>query len=35
MAGHVAGTVQMRSAHNILVGKPEGRSKFGRPRRRW
>jgi hypothetical protein len=22
-------------AHNILVGKPEGRRPLGRPRRRW
>jgi hypothetical protein len=25
----------MRSAYNILVGKPEGKRPFGRPRRRW
>jgi hypothetical protein len=26
---------QMRIALNILVGKPEGKKPFGRPRRRW
>jgi hypothetical protein len=25
----------MRSAYNILVGKPEGRRPLGRPRSRW
>jgi hypothetical protein len=25
----------MRNASNILVGKPEGKRPFGRPRRRW
>ena len=24
-----------RGVHRILVGKPEGRSPLGRPRRRW
>jgi hypothetical protein len=24
-----------RNAYRILVGKPEGRGPFGRPRRRW
>jgi hypothetical protein len=24
-----------RGAYRILVGRPEGRSPFGRPRRRW
>jgi hypothetical protein len=26
---------EVRGAHNILVGKPEGRRSLGRPRRRW
>jgi hypothetical protein len=26
---------EVRVAYNILVGKPEGRSPFGRPRHRW
>jgi hypothetical protein len=26
---------EIRGAYNILVGKPEGRSRLGRPRRRW
>jgi hypothetical protein len=25
----------MRGAYKVLVGKPEGRSPHGRPRRRW
>jgi hypothetical protein len=25
---------EMRNAYNVLVGKPEGKSTFGRPRRR-
>jgi hypothetical protein len=25
----------MRNAYNVLVGKPEGRRPFGRPRHRW
>jgi hypothetical protein len=25
----------MRNAHKILVGKPEGRTRLRRPRRRW
>ena len=24
-----------RSVHKVLVGKPEGKSPLGRPRRRW
>jgi hypothetical protein len=34
-AGHVTGMGEVRSAYNILVGKPEGRRQLGRPRRRW
>jgi hypothetical protein len=26
---------EVRGAYNILVGRPEGRSPIGRPRRRW
>jgi hypothetical protein len=26
---------EMRIAYNILVGKPEGKRSFGRPRRWW
>jgi hypothetical protein len=31
----VARLGEVRSAYNILVGRPEGRSPLGRPRRRW
>jgi hypothetical protein len=34
-AGHVARMREMRNAHRILVGKPEGKRPLGRPRRRW
>jgi hypothetical protein len=34
-AGHVARIGEVRGAHNILVGRPEGRRPLGRPRRRW
>ena len=27
--------VKSRSAHRVLVGKPEGKRPLGRPRRRW
>jgi hypothetical protein len=30
-----AGHVELRGAHNILVGRPEGRRPLGIPRRRW
>jgi len=33
--GHVARTGEMRNAYKILVGKPEGKRPFGRPRPRW
>jgi hypothetical protein len=26
---------QMKNAYEILIGEPEGRRPFGRPRRRW
>jgi hypothetical protein len=34
-AGHVVRMGEVRGAHNILVGRPEGRRPLGRPRRRW
>ena len=34
-AGHVARMEEGRGVHNVLVGKPEGKRRLGRPRRRW
>jgi hypothetical protein len=34
-AGRVARMVEKRYAYRVLVGKPEGQSPVGRPRRRW
>ena len=34
-SGHVAGMGERRSVCRVLVGKPEGKRPFGRPRRRW
>ena len=34
-AGHVACMGEDRVVHRVLVGKPEGKSPLGRPRRRW
>jgi hypothetical protein len=34
-AGHVACMGEERKVHKVLVGKPEGKKPFGRPRRRW
>jgi hypothetical protein len=34
-AGHVTCMREMRSACNILVGKPKGKRPLGRPTRRW
>jgi hypothetical protein len=34
-AGHVARMWETRNAYRILVGKPEGKRRLGRPRRRW
>ena len=34
-AGHVAHMGEERGVYRVLVGKPEGRSPLGRPRRRW
>jgi len=35
LTGHVTRKVNMRNAHNILVGKSEWKRPFGRYRRRW
>ncbi|KAJ4441071.1 hypothetical protein ANN_10921 [Periplaneta americana] len=34
-AGHVARMGESRNAYRVLVGRPEGKRPFGRPRRRW
>jgi len=34
-AGHVSRIGEERGVYRVLVGKPEGRSPLGRPRRRW
>jgi hypothetical protein len=34
-AGHVARLGETRNAFRILVGRPEGKTPLGRPRRRW
>ena len=34
-SGHVARMGETRGACRALVGKPEGRRQFGRPRSRW
>jgi hypothetical protein len=34
-ARHVARMGEMRNAYRILVGKPEGKRRLRRPRRRW
>jgi hypothetical protein len=34
-AGNVARMGEKRNAYRLLVGKPEGKSPLGRPRRRW
>jgi hypothetical protein len=33
--GQEAGMGERRGAYMVLVGKTEGKSRFGRPRRRW
>jgi transcription termination factor 2 len=33
--GHVARMGQVRGFYRVLVGRPEGKSPLGRPRRRW
>jgi hypothetical protein len=35
LVGNVERTGEMRNAYKILVGKSEGKSPCGRPRRRW
>jgi hypothetical protein len=35
MVGHVAGMGERRDVYSVLVGKPEGKRPFGRPRRGW
>jgi hypothetical protein len=34
-AGHVARMGEDRDVYRVLMGKPEGKRQFGRPRRRW
>jgi hypothetical protein len=34
-AGHLTRMGEKRNAYRILVGKPEGKTLLGRPRRRW
>jgi len=34
-AGHIARMGERRGVYRVLVGKPEGKSPLGRPRRRW
>jgi hypothetical protein len=34
-AGHAARMGEKRNAYRLLVGKPEGKTPLGRPRRRW
>ncbi|KAJ4439040.1 hypothetical protein ANN_14996 [Periplaneta americana] len=34
-AGHVARMGESRNAYRVLVGRPEGKRPFGRPRHRW
>ena len=34
-AGHLARMGEKRGVYRVLVGKPEGKRPFGRPRRRW
>jgi hypothetical protein len=34
-AGHVARMGEKRNVYRLLVGKPEGKRKLGRPKRRW
>jgi hypothetical protein len=34
-AGHVARMGEDRNVYKVLMGKPEGKRPFGRPRRRW
>jgi hypothetical protein len=33
--GHVAQMGERRNMYRLLVGKPEGKKRLGRPKRRW
>jgi hypothetical protein len=35
LAERVAQIAEKRTAHTVLVGKPEGKRLLGRPRRKW
>ena len=35
LARHVARMGERRGVYRVLVGKPEGKTPLGRPRRRW
>ena len=35
LTGHVARMDERRGLNRVLVGRPEGNSPLGRPRRRW
>jgi hypothetical protein len=35
VGAHMASVEEKRNVYKVLVGKPEGRRPFGRPRRRW
>jgi hypothetical protein len=35
LAGHVARMGENRNAYRLLVGKPEGKRRLERPRRKW
>jgi len=34
-AGYAASMGEKRGVYRVLVGKPEGKRPFGRPRHRW
>jgi hypothetical protein len=35
LVGHIARMGEKRNSYRILMGKPEGKRRLGRPRRRW
>ena len=35
LTGHVARMVEEREVYRVLVGKPEGKKRLGRPGRSW